>query len=64
MAKINKLEDTSSNLLIMFKNYQINLGHRVIFPQSFPCSIVTAKMFHVRVRDGSTWFHFAKNTQN
>ena len=51
------LEDIVSNNLI-------KLGHRVIFPQGFPCSIVTAKTFHARVRDGSAWFHFAKNTQN
>ena len=36
--------------------YFLSSWHRAIFPQSPPCSIVTAVEFHHQVRDGSVWF--------
>jgi len=33
--------------------------HRVIFPQDFPYSIVTAVEFHHQIRNGLVWFLYA-----
>ena len=37
--------------------------HRVIFPQDFPYSIVTAVEFHHQIRNGLVWFLYAQDTR-
>ena len=52
--------------MIYYRNLKlikkVKIEHWAKFPKSLPFSIFAAKMFHVWVRYGSTWFQFAKNT--